>query len=511
MLQDSELARRIDGKIQIRPSGMRLRWELNELVTVDGHTARGVFSGTVRAMPETNELKMLEEALLSGGPAASGSDVVRHFAGAISMAARKYARQLEAESLVGDEGRRGMLVAVVEAARAVAFACGVEIIPPVQVDLDCPTLKREQIEAMERQAVQRRAADQVDHLRKSAELFGQFEAIRAASPGLSPGQVLSRMGAADQADVFRATLASSAQAAERATLWAVAGNYLIRIDGDESTRAELVAVPGDLGPLRSVHGDGCGGLLLGCRAGVLRVNPESPGDARQYRDPGLTSQMGFNSAIMRDECIWAAHGEAGLVCWDENDPEKPRQAIRPTSAPIASFEPRNLAIVGSGRLVFSSGRQLFAISEDGSPVPMGEAMDADVIAITSRSGRIITAHEDGEVCCWSANDLKLQRRQRRAGRVSAAAALPWLDDARLLLATEDGPVVCVGMDDELITQYASAYRGMRMVAGAADRVVAVSTDRQHLILWHAWDGRKPFADLHIYGQAKHRIADISFI
>jgi hypothetical protein len=519
MLQDSELARRIDGKIQIRPSGMRLRWELNELVTADGHSAQGIFTGTIRAMPEANELKMLEEALLSGGPSASGSDVVRHFAGAISMAARKYARQLEAESLIGDEGRRGMLVAVVEAARAVAFACGVEIIPPVQVDLDCPTLKREQIEAMERQAVQRRAADQIDHLRRSAELFGQFEAIRAASPGLSPGQVLSRMSAADQADVFRAILVSSAQArstgsrqaAERAKPWAVAGTYLVRIDGDESPRAELIAVPGDLGPLRSVRGDGCDELLLGCRTGVLRVNPESPGDARQYRDPGLTSQMGFNSAVMRDERIWAAHGEAGLVCWDENDSEKPRQAVRSTPGSMANFSPRNLTVAGSGRLVFSSGRQLFVISEDGLPAPMGEAMDADVIAIISRLGWIITAHDNGEICCWSEDDLKLQGRQRRAGRVSAAAVLPWLGDARLLLATEDGPVVCVGMDDELITQYASAYRGMRMVAGTADRVVAVSADRQHLILWHAWDGRKPSADLHIYGQAKHRIADISFI
>jgi hypothetical protein len=178
---------------------------------------------------------------------------------------------------------------------------------------------------------------------------------------------------------------------------------------------------------------------------------------------------------------------------------------------MANVSPRNLTVAGSGRLVFSSGRQLFVISADGLPAPMGEAMDVEVIAIISRSGWIITAHDNGEVCCWSADDLKLQERQHRAGRVSAAAALPWLGDARLLLATEDGPVVCVGMDDELVTQYASAYRGMRMVAGAADRVVAVSADRQHLILWHAWDGRKPSADLHIYGQAKHRIADISFI
>ncbi|MGD0542514.1 MAG: hypothetical protein ABSB33_13455, partial [Tepidisphaeraceae bacterium] len=468
------------------------------------------FAATVRALPEANELKMLEEALLTGGPVASGADVVMHFAGAISMAARNYARQCEAEALLGEEGRREMLVAVVEAARAVAFACGVEVIPPVEVDLDCPTLKKQQIEAMQRQAEQRRAADQVDHLRRSAELFSQFEAIRASTPGLSPGQALGRMGLADQADVFRATLAASALTAGGMRLWAVAGPHLVRIDGDESPRAELIPVPWDLGPLRSVRGDGCGGLLLGCRTGVLRVNPDSPTDARRYHDPGVTSQLGFNCAIVRDGRIWAAHGEAGLVCWDETEPEKPRKSVRPESAPVAGFAPRNLLWAGSNRVVFSSGPRMFAIGEDGSPTPMGDAADADVIAIVSRPGWIITAHADGEVCSWSADDLKLNGRQHRAGRVGAAAALPWLGDARVLLATVDGPVICVGMDDELITQYVSAYRGMRMVAGAADIVAGVSADRQRVVLWHTWDGRKPFADLHVYGLAKHRVADVAF-
>jgi hypothetical protein len=154
---------------------------------------------------------------------------------------------------------------------------------------------------------------------------------------------------------------------------------------------------------------------------------------------------------------------------------------------------------------------MFVAQGDGSPAPMGDAGNSDVVAIIPRSACIIAVHADGEVRSWSAEDLKLCGRQHRAGRVAAAAALPWLEDARILLAAEEGPMVCVGMDDELMTQYASAYRGLRMAAGAADRVAAVSADRQRVVLWRTWDGRKPFADLHIFGQAKHRVADISFI
>jgi hypothetical protein len=86
-----------------------------------------------------------------------------------------------------------------------------------------------------------------------------------------------------------------------------------------------------------------------------------------------------------------------------------------------------------------------------------------------------------------------------------------MGDARLLLATEEGPIVCVGPDDELMTQYTSPYPGLRIAAGADDAVAAVTADRQRLVLWHPWDGRKPFSDIFIYGLAKHRIADITFI
>ena len=79
------------------------------------------------------------------------------------------------------------------------------------------------------------------------------------------------------------------------------------------------------------------------------------------------------------------------------------------------------------------------------------------------------------------------------------------------LQTEDGPIVCVGPDDELLTQFTSVYPGLRIATAAADAIAAVTPDRQRLILWHPWDGRRPFSDLFIYGLAKHRIADIAFI
>jgi hypothetical protein len=154
---------------------------------------------------------------------------------------------------------------------------------------------------------------------------------------------------------------------------------------------------------------------------------------------------------------------------------------------------------------------MIAVSQDGSLTPLAPLADADIVAIVTQPARILTAHADGQICSWNADELKLDCKQRRAGRINAAAVLPWLGDARLLLATEDGPVICLGPDDELLTQYSSAYQGLRIAAGAADAVAAVTSDRQRVILWHSWDGRRPYADLYLYGLTKHRIGDIAFI
>ena len=341
-------------------------------------------------------------------------------------------------------------------------------------------------------------------------MFGQFEAIRAATPQLSPGEVLERVSAADQGDVLRAVVLASAQKRSGAKLWAVAGNYLIRIDGEESAGPRMIDVPQDLGPLRSVRGDGAGGLLLGCRSGVLRVNADSPGEAIQYADPETSSQLGFNAAVIFGGQLWASHREAGLVCWALDRPESPQTAFHPGKGSILGFSPRNLVRLDSERMIFSSGAHLVLNSQDGSPTPIGEAAGAEIVAIYGQPERILTAHADGQICAWTTDDWKISCKQRRSGNILAAAALPWLDDARLLLATEGGAILCVGPDDEVLTQYSGPYQGMRIVAGAADKVAGVTADRQRIVIWHAWDGKRPYLDLYLFGAAKHRVADIFF-
>ena len=114
--------------------------------------------------------------------------------------------------------------------------------------------------------------------------------------------------------------------------------------------------------------------------------------------------------------------------------------------------------------------------------------------------------DDGTVHTLDRTTRELLRTDRRCGRVAAVASLPWLGDVRLLLATEDGPVCCVGADDPVVTQYVSPHRGLKVVAAGGGYVAGVSGDRQRLVLWHAWDGRRPIAEVHVGAQARHRVA-----
>jgi hypothetical protein len=99
---------------------------------------------------------------------------------------------------------------------------------------------------------------------------------------------------------------------------------------------------------------------------------------------------------------------------------------------------------------------------------------------------------------------------RPAARLSDAALMPWLTSARVLLTTPDGPVFCVGIDDALVTQYTSPHIGVRTTVGSAGKVAALAPDRQRIILWNAWDPRRPAGEIYLTGLTRHRTADIAF-
>jgi hypothetical protein len=317
---------------------------------------------------------------------------------------------------------------------------------------------------------------------------------------------LQRIGVADQAELLKSLLRASANKLAPQKLWCIAGNSLVEITGGDSPTPRVIPIPQTLGPLRSIRRGPSEDLLLGCRRGILRFRPDSGEAPTAYEDSKLDSQLGYNAALIAGERLWATHGEVGLVYWDLAAPNQANCVDGPRSS-------RNLHRLDEDHLIFTSGRELWTVNYTGEARPTSAASQAsaDVLAILVQKNRLLVICEDGVVGLWNPIDLKRQEEQRRAGRIIAAGALPWLGDARILLAGEVGPISCIGVNDEVVTQYASPHVGPRILAGSPTLVAAVSADRQRLILWNAWDGRHPIAELHVANLTKHRISDIAFL
>jgi hypothetical protein len=545
-LRENELARRSNVGLDVRLLPLRVKWEFPDLVTGDGHELRCVFTASVRALPDRAERRMLEELLfLDGRSAVFAEDVARHFMLALRGAATRIAQAHGArEWIESDQPRREFIDALKAAALPVAFACGLEVLPPFSADFQSATFERERVRAMQQAQAEKQAAGQVENLHRASELLKQFQALRAQAPELSAGQILEQINPADRGSLMQSLLLAEAQERPAANLWAVAGPYLVKVDasrpmdGRQPPKPELFPMPPTLGPLRSVQADEVDGrqfLLIGAQRGFLLVDSSDISQMTMFADTGFDSPLGFNRVVYwpRRQQFVGTHSEAGIVCWDRHAPDAPAMAVRSAAlgvAPAAITEaspptstslsmragggpmgPRNLRVLDADAdaVVFSAGGRIM-LWDGHAAQTIAQANPSEVMGIWRESDQLNVLHEDGTFCEVDYKMKCVVSCARRFGHIRAAAALPWLGSSRLLLAGDDGPVQCVGLADPLITQYYSSHRGLRALAGSVSLVAAISPDRQRVVLWNSWDGRQPAAELFISALARHRIAQIFF-
>src|SRR4051812_50115491 len=87
VLMNNELARRDNGRIELRSGPVRVRWNLDDLVTSDGHKLHCAFTCSLTALADPSERRMLEEGFLGRGQAGATGAGGGHFAPALRGAA----------------------------------------------------------------------------------------------------------------------------------------------------------------------------------------------------------------------------------------------------------------------------------------------------------------------------------------------------------------------------------------------------------------------------------------
>jgi hypothetical protein len=505
-LTGGDIARRTNGTLELRAQPLRTRWTITDLATSDGHRLNCTFTCSVAAVDRTADRQMLAETFLASREVVEPADIVAHFQPVLTAAAAKLAATKLVEEWLTAASETIMGEALRAAGQSAAFACGLELLPPLNVQLSSPTHQRARLESMERQLSERRAAGQLEHFQRAAELLKRFDDLRGASPALSVGRVLDAVGDADRGATLQTLLMAAApQAGGTATLWAVGGMELARIGAGGAV--ESYELPSDVGPPRSLQAgewEGQPVWLIGCRAGVQIVGALDQRVIATLHDREITSPRGFGAVVLRDGVVTACHSEGGLVRWRIEQPDAPSWTRRPTNGE----QPRNLCELEPSRLAYSSLENLFILNGEAHVASAAEAQQA-IVALLAHDRDLFVVRADGDVVRKDRVTLETRSRARQCGSIRAAALLPWVGGVRLLLATEDGPVCCVGTEDSLVTQYVSPHR---LVALAATNglIAGVSADRQRMVVWNSWDARQPAAEINVTAKTRHRIADVAF-
>ncbi|QOV91840.1 YncE family protein [Humisphaera borealis] len=536
-LSANELARRDQRGLQLQSLPLRVQWSLDDLRAADGHSLRCRYSCGVRAVDDPAEKQMLQEVLMGSRLNVTTDDVMRYMQATLREAAVATAKDKGVEAWLADD-KELLATTLRRAGERAAFAAGIELIAPFQLDLESGSFEQKRLNDLQRTLAEQEAAGRVEHFNRAADLLKRFEEIRAKTPDLSPSAILGQLSPIDQGSTLQTLLLASAKQAGPQSLWAVSGEYLVKVDARAGGAAttELFPLPPTLGPLRSVQStriDGQRRLLVGARDGFFLFDPENPANPDVYSDGGVQSAMGFSRVLYHshERGFAGCHGEAGLVRWSPGS-TKPTSVIRPQrfgvpppgasavggppplpntsiAVPTRQAGPRNLEAIDDRRLLMSVGGRLWIVDGDEAN-EIASASSSEVVAIVPDGRTFHVVHEDGAIAAFDGPTRQIVGTRHRPMRVRAAGSLPWLGSRRLLLAGDEGAVQCIGGDDPLVTEYVSSHRALRSIAGSADLVAAVSSDRQRLIVWQTWEGRSPLAEIYITAKTKHRVADVDF-
>jgi hypothetical protein len=506
-LREGELARRESGAVECRGEAVRLHWTFDELPTSDSHTLDVKFSCSIRIADNPTDRRMFVEVFLNAADVVTFQTIADHFSASLRAEATRLAAAHSADGAVSGMLNDEYIASLSRAAKPVAFASGLEVLPPFQLGLSSRSLQRSRLHDVAEARAKEQSTRQLQHMQHAGDVLRQFQALRQSAPDLPAGRLLQQLDPAERGSTLRTLLLASASEKSLATLYAVAGPYLIRIDPRQAPpRPVLIELPRELGPLRSVQPatlDGASVLLIGARGGVMLVAAQDPTNVRSYALPELQSPLGFNSVAVAGRSIWASHSEAGIVRWSLDDP-----AAAPAAETLAAA--RQVRALDESRVIYAAGNAV-SVHDGTHALPLPAASPAEVIAILPVQRSVIVVHADGVIATIDPAAMTVQDVRRRNTPLDAAGLLPWLGDVRLLLATESGPIDCIGLDDPLVTQYLSPYRGIKMVEACTDLIAAVTPDRQRIVVWHTWDEQRPLGDIHVTSAARHRIGDISFM
>ena len=285
-----EVARRGHGRTEVRAEPLRTRLRLSDLPTADSHLIHLTFSCSVQALDQPVERQMLDRDL----PRHPAGRDRRRGDGSLPPALRGAAPRGRAQPVEHWTDRRGAGASLVEALLRRGEAGRVQLRRRAGRAVRRCRSKARRSSARSSNRCSESSPSAAPPGRSStsqraAELLKQFQSLREAAPGLSPGQVLDQVNPADRGIDARDAADGVGVAGGQQPLWAVAGPNLVRIDPRSSRRQAATssrcrptsARCAACRPARSTAPRAAGRR----QSGVMFVDPARPSDGAALRRP----------------------------------------------------------------------------------------------------------------------------------------------------------------------------------------------------------------------------------
>jgi hypothetical protein len=293
-------------------------------------------------------------------------------------------------------------------------------------------------------------------------------------------------------------------------IFAAAGNRVFEFDPEGDVKPRTYTFKESLRSVRTVESSKGPFLVGGSKHGVSTVRLDDSMEVLEYPlPPGGEVRGGVNSVAMAGDSIYATHSEFGLARW---------QSGRPGDAPEMIYEEitrrsktTRAVQMQEGRLLFASGRHVFAAPADasGEPVKYVSSIESPVTCVAAAAKTIFAGTENGSIVCWkvAAPDQPVVLVRKREPivnlRLARICSIP-----HLIYSARDLSVRARVIGQNLETSYESDGAPIGVLDAASDLICASDGDGRRLLLWKSTAPSKPSRAIDVWKHSDKPVLDL---
>jgi len=487
----------------------------------DGHTVQAQVELLVRCPPRDHEIAAFAADLLGDAELTLDALARALEAAGAPAALRTFIRDHPAARLVQEDLREPLLAHLRRALKDFLFSAGLvlERLGTVsfasrswdeQVALEHEAARRKRelearnvVEEAARAATRRRLDDLSSILAKlkaaAAAADGTLQ-WHALLPALSPGERGRLLENLWRITPDRHVASAIVVITSTECLW------LSPQSAEEISRR--VALPPELGGLRSVSFDlGRSWLLLGAATGVWVLAAQDGSVVARYAVPSAGQpRTGFNSAAIVGGRLVATHSQLGVWSWNLGDPQDVRPLIQPVGGTPKTI--RCATAAPDGHLLLAADDAVHVFAPAGEPLGTLPTGRGPIHGVAVLGDNVYVSTADGLVLrdAWRRPNI-WEVLHRRSEPIESIQVRRWDDLVEVVIPAGPDGVLGIYEDEGMVARLMTASVPIRRVWACDDTLVALTENRDRLVIANANMPGRQGLDLPLARRLGHSLQD----